>query len=193
MGAVIIAGYNNWDRIHTYRKEWELNNTENVTEESWLAEFQRLIPQKEFYQDKFIILSDGPYSAVPAESLGLAEEEWRRLSLIIRREHECTHYFTRRMFSSMRNNLLDELIADYMGIVSAIGFFRADWFLRFVGLENYPQYRAGARLENYRGDPPLSDGAFKILQALVKLAAENLEAFDTLKRPVHRSVMLKYW
>jgi len=179
MGAVIIAGYNNWDRIHTYRKEWELNNTENVTEESWLAEFQRLIPQKEFYQDKFIILSDGPYSAVPAESLGLAEEEWRRLSLIIRREHECTHYFTRRMFSSMRNNLLDELIADYMGIVSAIGFFRADWFLRFVGLENYPQYRAGARLENYRGDPPLSDGAFKILQALVKLAAENLEAFDT--------------
>ncbi|MDT3698793.1 MAG: hypothetical protein RO469_05135 [Thermincola sp.] len=179
MGAVIIAGYNNWDRIHTFRREWEKKNPENLTEESWQAEFQRLIPQKELYQDKFIILSDGPYSAVPAESLGLSEEEWRRLSLIIRREHECTHYFTRRLFSAMRNNLLDELIADYMGIVSAVGSFRADWFLRFVGLEHYPQYRTGARLENYRGDPPLSDGAFKILWTLVKLAAERLEAYDS--------------
>lgn len=178
MGAVIIAGYNNWDRIHTYRREWEQKNPENLTEESWQAEFKILIPQKELYQDKFIILSDGPYSAVPSESLGLSEEEWRRLSLIIRREHECTHYFTRRFFSVMRNNLLDELIADYMGIVSAAGRYRADWFLHFAGLENYPHYRVGARLENYRGDPSLSDGAFKILQKLVKLAAENLEAYD---------------
>ena len=79
----------------------------------------------------------------------------------------------------MRNNLIDELIADYMGIVTAKGSFRADWFLRFVGLESFPDYRDGGRLQNYRGDPPLSDGAFKILQALVKSAAENLERFDT--------------
>jgi hypothetical protein len=32
---------------------------------------------------------------------------------------------------------------------------------------------------NYRGQPPLSDGALKILMALVKAAAENLERFDT--------------
>ncbi|MDT3702963.1 MAG: hypothetical protein ROZ36_07965 [Thermincola sp.] len=152
-------------------------------------------PQKELYQDKFIILSDGPYSAVPAESLGLSEEEWRRLSLIIRREHECTHYFTRRLFSAMRNNLLDELIADYMGIVSAVGSFRADWFLRFVGLEHYPQYRTGARLENYRGDPPLSDGAFKILWTLVKLAAERLEAYDSRWQGSHghRNNKFRHW
>lgn len=178
-GAVIIAGYNNWDRIHTYRRAWEKKNPVNLLEESWQEEFQRLIPQKELYQDRFIILSDGPYSAVPAESLGLAEDEWRRLSLIIRREHECTHYFTRRFFSAMRNNLLDELIADYMGMVSAAGCYRADWFLRFVGLENYPHYRTGGRLENYRGNPSLSDGAFIILQTLVKLAAENLAGYDS--------------
>ena len=33
----------------------------------------------------------------------------------------------------MRNNLLDELIADYTGMVGAIGRFRAGWFLRFAG------------------------------------------------------------
>jgi hypothetical protein len=45
-------------------------------------------------------------------------------------------------------------------------------------LENFPDYRRGGRLENYRGDPPLSDGALKVLQALVQKAAENLERFD---------------
>ncbi len=81
----------------------------------------------------------------------------------------------------MQNNLLDEFIADYMGIVKAIGYYRADWFLRFIGLENFPNYRAGGRLENYRGNPPLSDGAFKILHALVKDAAENVERFSNTK------------
>lgn len=74
----------------------------------------------------------------------------------------------------MRNNMRDELIADYQGIVAANGGrYRADWFLRFIGLEAFPEYRQGGRLQNYRGQPPLSDGAFKILQVLVKDAAEN--------------------
>ena len=78
----------------------------------------------------------------------------------------------------MRNNLLDELIADYRGIVAAIGKYRADWFLHFIGLESFPNYREGGRLQNYRGEPPLSEGSFKILQALVIRAAKNLEDFD---------------
>ncbi|MEH1870154.1 DUF7005 family protein [Nostoc sp.] len=177
MGACAIAGFNNWDRIRSYRQQWE-QNSDNCSEASWTEEFQRIVPQKELYQDRFIILSDGPYSDVPAEDIGLKEGEWRHLSLTIRLEHECTHYFTCRLFDSMRNNLLDELIADYRGIVAAIGYYRADWFLRFVGLESYPNYREGGRLQNYRGQPQLSDVAFKILQALVKAAAENLESFD---------------
>ena len=178
MGACIVGGYNNWDRIRSYRQQWSAQNPGNCSESSWASEFKRLISQKELYQDRFIILSDGPYSNVSAKDVGLEEPEWQRLSLIIRLEHECTHYFTRRLFNSMRNNMLDELIADYRGIVAATGQYRADWFLRFVGLESFPNYRKGARLENYLGQPPLSDGAFKILQALVKAAAENLQRFD---------------
>ncbi|GAA6623365.1 DUF7005 family protein [Scytonema sp. NUACC26] len=178
MGACMVAGFNNWDRVRLYRKQWEGQNPANCSEASWAAEFGRLIPQKDLYQDRFIILSDGFYSDVSANDIGLPEPEWRRLSLTIRLEHECTHYFTRRLFDSMRDNLLDELIADYRGIVAAIGHYRADWFLRFVGLESFPDYREGGRLQNYRGQPPLSDGAFKILQALVKDAAENLQRFD---------------
>ncbi|MGK7876549.1 MAG: hypothetical protein AB4426_25610 [Xenococcaceae cyanobacterium] len=179
MGACIVSGYNNWHRVRQYRQQWSAKNPEHCSESDWATEFKSLIPRKEIYQDRFIILSSGLYSNVTAAQLGLTDKEWQRLSLIIRLEHECTHYFTRRFFGSMRNNVLDELIADYKGIVAAIGHYRADWFLHFVGLESFPDYRGGGRLENYRGDPPLSEGAFKILQALVKTAAENLERFDT--------------
>ncbi|ACC81669.1 DUF7005 family protein [Nostoc punctiforme] len=178
MGACMVAGYNNWDRIRRYRQQWERENPANCSETAWTTEFKRLIPDKNRYQDRFIILSDGFYSNVSPSDIGLPESEWRRLSLTIRLEHECTHYLTRRLFNSMQNNLLDELIADYRGIVAATGGYRADWFLRFMGLESLDNYRESGRLQNYRGEPPLSDGAFRILQALVTDAALNLERFD---------------
>jgi hypothetical protein len=173
-GALMISGYNNWSRIAALRREWESRGEAG----GWGEEFARLKERRELYQDRFILLSDGPYSAVPAADLGLDEPAWRALSLAIRRDHECAHYFTRRLFGSMRNNLLDELIADYAGMVAAVGHFRADWFLRFLGLEAFPRFRPEGRLAIYRGKPPLSDGAFRVLQALIRAAAENLEAFD---------------
>jgi hypothetical protein len=178
MGACIVSGLNNWDRIRHYRHQWEAANPTNCSERDWATEFQRLVPQKALYQDRLIILNDGPYSAVPASDLGLEDAEWQRLSLMIRLEHECTHYWTYRVFGSMHNNLLDELIADYRGIVAATGGYQADWFLRFIGLESFPNYREGGRLKNYRGHPPLSEGAFQVLGALVQAAARNLERFD---------------
>lgn len=181
MGACMVAGYNNWDRIRRYRegrKGWSTENQNNSEETAQKQDSVGLIPPKNLYQDRFIILSDGFYSNVAPENLGLTESEWRKLSLTIRLEHECTHYFTRRLFNSMQNNLLDELIADYRGIVAGIGHYRADWFLRFMGLESFPNYRKDGRLQNYRGQPLLSNSAFKILQALVVAAAKNLEEFD---------------
>lgn len=181
MGACMVAGFNNWDRVARYRARWEASNPGG----DWQAEFQRMIPQKHLYQDRFIVLSDGPYSGVPAEAFGLGDAEWRTMSLVIRREHECAHYFTRRVFQSMRNNILDELIADYCGIAAAAGRYRAGWFLRFLGLEDFPRYREGGRLQNYRGS--LSDAAFGVLQRLVEKAARNVEAFDSAGGPALRA------
>ena len=175
MGACMVAGYNNWHRIALLRQQFESSAPPNA---SWAEEFQRIKAKPELYQDRFIVLSSGPYSGVQAADLGLDEETWRTCSLAIRREHECAHYYARRVFSSMRNNLLDELIADYFGISAAVGGFRADWLLRFMGLESFPNYREGGRLQNYRGKPPLSDDSFLVLQRLVRAAALNLQSFD---------------
>jgi hypothetical protein len=176
MGACIVGGYNNWERIAALRRRWQANPAAGAP--TWKEAFQHLRSHPERYQDRFIVLSTGPYSGIPAAALGLSDEAWYDLSHTIRLEHECTHYLTRRLFQSMRNNVLDELIADYRGIVATRRRFRADWFLRGMGLEAFPSYRAGGRLENYRGDPPLSDEAFHLLQLLVTRAAAHLEACD---------------
>ena len=58
----MISGYNNWGRVRDYRKMWEGKEGEG-SEGNWQQEFLRLIPQKELYQDRFIILSDGFYDS----------------------------------------------------------------------------------------------------------------------------------
>jgi hypothetical protein len=195
MGAQMVSGYLSWGRLHAHRRAWEALPAARRATATWEAELQRLLPQRELYQDRFILLTDGPYSAVPATDLGLDDTRWRELSLAIRREHECTHYFTRRLFGVMRNNLLDELIADYVGIASALGRLAPAWLLRFLGLEDASGYRAGGRLEIYRGTPPLSpvarlshpsplsDAAFGVLQRLVRAAVANLARFDVACEP----------
>lgn len=180
MGACIVAGYNNWDRVRRLRETWEAEQPWRTSNEDWATAFRAIVPHRDLYQDRFILLSSGPYSAVPAAALGLSDADWSERSLAIRLEHECTHYFTRRVLGSMRNALLDELVADYVGLVVAGGRYRAAWFLSFMGLEQPHAYRVGGRLERYRGTPPLSDGAFAALQSVVRCAATSLEACDAM-------------
>jgi hypothetical protein len=177
MGACIVKGLNNWSRIRAYRARWASSLDHVPGEAEWNEEFQRIVPRKELYQDRFVILSRGPYSAIAAAGIGFSDAEWLDRSVVIRREHELTHYFTYRVFGSMRNNVFDELVADFVGLVRALGRYRADLALRFLGLEAHPVFRPGGRLEVYRGQPPLSDDAFAVVRALAVKAAANLERF----------------
>jgi hypothetical protein len=171
-GAVIVAGYNNWDRVRRIESRWRLAHPGEA------FSLARIAGAKADYQDRFILIGCGGYSGLSAQDLGLAPEEWERLSMVIRREHECAHYWTRRVLSTMQNRIWHEIVADYCGIYVACGRLRADWLRSFLGLEEPGHLRDGGRLHNYRGDPPLSDAAFAILQRLVRAAIESLDTFD---------------
>jgi hypothetical protein len=196
MRAAMVSGLNNWDRIARHRRFWEATHPAEAAAGKWPAEFSLLIERKELYQDRLIILNEGGYSGVPAEMVGMTDKAWRKASIVIRLEHECVHYFTKRVFGSMKNAVHDEFIADYAGISAAAGSFRADWFLLFMGMEDFPNYRQGGRLQNYLGNPQPDAGVFTILKWQVKEAAENLERFETSVRaakgaaPPRRTEML---
>lgn len=168
-GACVVAGYNNWDRVRRLQYRWVAEHPDRPFSLGALADLT------DAYQDRFLLLSNGWYSGVAPERLGLPAEEWQRLSLIIRREHECAHYWTRRTRASMRNRVFDEVIADSCGILAACGRLRADWLLAFLGIERDGTVSDGGRLHNYYGSPPISNASRAILRDLVVVAAENLE------------------
>lgn len=175
MGASTYANYINWGRIKEYRENWESLKGES-NEVEWAKEFSKLEHKKYLYQDRFIILSSSPYSNVKAKDLNLkmSDEDWLDKSLNIRKYHETTHYFTKRVLGSMKNNAIDEILCDYVGLVkSNKGEYNSFHALSFLGLENYPKYREGGRLDNYLDGLKAKD--FSIIYSLVKDAIKNIK------------------
>ena len=122
---------------------------------------------------RFIILSAKPYSNVPAAELGLPDEaELEEKSLILRRGHECTHYFTKQTYGISNNMLHDEIMADFMGMYEAFGFYKAEWFLRFMGV--IPG--SGGRLIYYTKDLP--DNVRRAVSGLAECIARRLERWS---------------
>ena len=142
---------------------------------------------------RFIILSAKPYSNVPAAELGLPDAaEWAEKSLLLRQGHECTHYFTKQTFGITNNILHDEIMADFMGMYEAFGFYRAEWFLRFMGIVE----GSGGRLIFYTKDLP--ENVRRAVSRLAELAAYNLEkwsrtdAFRAMTRAERVKCMCKW-
>ncbi len=175
MGACLVAGITNWDRVRRYREAWRASHPQ-AGEGEWRQEFAALAGRKELYQDRFIILAHGPYSGLEAGAVGLAPGVWDARSLVLRRAHECTHYLTLRVFGRLQHNVLEELVADFAGLVEAFGEYRADLARAFLGIEALPHLRPGGRLANYRGSPPLSEGAFAVEARLAEAAIDVLAA-----------------
>lgn len=186
MGAIFLNGIYNWDRIRQLKKNWAQQNPRNP---NWVLHFKnKVLPNPTLFKDKLMILSAKNYSNVASSKFNLPENEWKNASLSIRREHECAHLFTLKYYGCMNSNMHDELVADYAGIVSAKGEFDTRWFLHFLGLENYPSYRKGGRLENYLGASKMSEVAFEGLQTIVKLAADSVEKFDRTLGKIESSI-----
>ena len=123
---------------------------------------------------RFIVLSDKPYSGIPAEEIGLSDSAWAAKSLVIRKYHECAHYYTKRFLGSSRNNLHDELIADFCGIYAAFDEYKAAYFLKFFR----------NRLELYTKD--LSASAAEVIYTLAESAALGIESWS--KTPEFRKL-----
>jgi hypothetical protein len=190
MGACFVKGLINWDRVAEHRRRWEAAEGAEGDDDAWRVEMGRLSANKALYQDRFIILSRGPYSGVAAADAGMDEAAWLDRSHVIRREHELTHNFTWRIFGIMRSHATDELVADFVGLVRAFGHYPVDLARRFLGVERHPAFRSGGRLANYRGNPPMSDGDFARLCELAYLATANLGHLaesrrDDLRDPLH--------
>lgn len=176
MGACLVQGVVNQDRVRRYRRAWAAERGSDDPA-AWKQAFRELAADKASYQDRVLLLSSGPYSAVDPRELGLSAEEWLEESLAIRREHECFHYLTLRLAGMIRSDLLDEIAADLAGLLAARGAYDPALALRFLGLDLLPELRPGARALLYPGK--LDEPALAELRRLAGAAVIRLgEALD---------------
>ena len=168
MGASTLSGLINWEKIRPHM----------ATDEEFLA----FTADKKNYLDTIIILSSGPYSAVSAEDMKTDEASWTDKSVTIRKYHELTHFYSRKLFIENKEAVRDEIIADMIGIISAFGFYDTDAARRFLGIEG-DAYREGGRLQNYVEDndaAAVMDRANAIIDKLSS-AVEKLDKSDVFK------------
>lgn len=129
---------------------------------------------------RLIILHDAPYGSLPAYEVpgNPSHQDWVAASGVWRLEHELTHLATRCFWGKMRLNLLDELIADGMGMVKALGMFDATLFLRCLGIEDCCEGLKGlnARWTTYVKSLNDKDQA-QVLQWICQRALELEQAF----------------
>ena len=141
---------------------------------------------------RLILLNRAPYSNIPANALGFAEDEWLARSQRLRLRHECAHYETLRLFGGMANHALDEIAADALGQLAAFGNFDADRQRLFFGLERgrgvchgrlsfYCQTVCPEERETvYRSVDRLLDDTAAELGRLIRLGATELELLKFL-------------
>ena len=121
---------------------------------------------------RYVILSYKPYSNVTAGELGLDDEEWAEKSMQLRFGHECTHFFTKQTYGVTNNILHDEIMADFIGMYEAFGFYKADWFLRFMGMDG----NDSGRMIFYTKE--LSENVSKEVYGMMREAAYGLERWS---------------
>lgn len=179
-GASILDGVINWTKIYDHRDEFLRSETEKGNPEpDWDEEFKRFTSDKKNYLDALIVLSVGPYSAIPASKAGVSEDEWIRLSDTIRKYHECTHFICRRKYRDKIDAVWDELVADAVGIYAAFGKFDSEMEEIFLGIKD-GRYEGG-RLENYVKEDlsELSSKISGILKAFRDMIKEGRDPYET--------------
>lgn len=166
VGASTVRGLINWEKIRAHKAEYLA-----CGKTDWNKEFKRFTAEKSNYLDTILLLSKGDYSAVPADSVGLSQEDWTEKSRIIRKYHELTHFVCRTLYPHNVEAIRDEVIADRIGLTAAFGRYDARLARRFLGIED-GVFREGGRLSHYAGAENL-ETAVREANALIDRLAEH--------------------
>lgn len=137
---------------------------------------------KPIHRHRVLLLNYAPYSNIPAEAMGLSEEDWLIRSHRLRLRHECAHYETLRLFDDMQNHALDEIMADALGQIAAFGNFDADRQRVYFGLTKGKDTCTG-RLSFYCQDVAEEERpkVYRAVDCVLDAVAEELDGLSARK------------
>lgn len=150
IGAITYRGLADWGKVAAAREGYLSSGGAD-----WPAEFARLARVPGAFRTELVVISQGPYSGVPAAETPFGEDEWLRVSREVRLHHECAHVVCRRIMPDDILPVWDEVTADITGLLCATGAYDPALAALFLGVT--PDGYAGGRLEEYLSDDQMPD------------------------------------
>ena len=144
IGAITYTNLADWQKINQGVAEGMASGL------SASEAFKALTANPANFRIALIAISEGPNSAVPAEKTPYDKRTWLKISRDIRTYHELCHFVCRRVMPDDKPAILDEVTADFNGIVHALGHYDASLAALLLGVNESGYY--GGRLEEYLTD-----------------------------------------
>jgi hypothetical protein len=129
IGAITYRGLADWGKVAVAREGYLSSGGAD-----WPAEFARLARMPGAFRTELVVISQGPYSGVPAAETPFGEDEWLRVSREVRLHHECAHVVCRRIMPDDILPVWDEVTADVCGLLCACGSYDVGLACRFLGV-----------------------------------------------------------
>ena len=129
VGAITYRGLADWGKVAAAREAYLAADGDD-----WGGEFARLAREPGAFRSEIVVISEGPYSNLPAAQTPYAPDEWTRVSREIRLHHECAHVVCRRTMPDDVLPVWDEVTADVVGLLVATGGYDAGLARRFLGV-----------------------------------------------------------
>ncbi len=142
VGAITYRGLADWGKVSAAYEAHLASGGQN-----WGDEFARLAREPGAFRSEIVVISEGPYSNVPADETPFAPDEWLRVSREIRLHHECAHVVCRRTMPDGILPVWDEVTADVVGLLCATRRYDASLATRFLGIAESGFF--GGRLSEY--------------------------------------------
>lgn len=165
VGAITYRGLADWGAVKAAYEAYVAAGGDD-----WSAEFSRLAKETSTFRAEIVIISEGPYSNIPASETPYDEQEWIRVSREIRLHHECAHVVCRRTIPEDILPVWDEVTADVVGLICATAGYDASLAARFLGVS--PDGFVGGRLTEYLDDEQkerLNQVASEVYAALMRI------------------------
>ncbi len=145
VGAITYRGIPDWGKVADACAAYVASGGDD-----WGAEFARLAKEPGVFRSELVVISEGPYSNVPAAETPYGPEEWVHVSREIRLHHECAHVVCRRPMPDDVVPVWDEVTADVVGLLFATGRYDVALASRFLGVSE--EGFSDGRLAEYLND-----------------------------------------